>query len=242
MLQVQWLLRAFGICLIASVLLMILVSASVSVLVAETTGLYVKMATAVAAMMIVLIVLIGPSVSGGMICGDRETGVWDLLRATPLHSWRIVSGKFQAAIIPLLLLVVATLPALLILLYFDINLMSSLLRVCAVVGVTVAFVATAGVFFSSLFSRTSTATAWTYGLVVTLTLATLLALLAKDLFSQRVLETIFTVNPVIVAMEAAGESVTDARLMMTHLKIIGTATAVMFVVAVARVFQLRRAE
>ncbi|MBS3821629.1 MAG: ABC transporter permease subunit [Planctomycetes bacterium] len=242
MLQTHWLLRTFGGCMIASVCLMLLVSASVSVLVAETSGLYVKIATAVAAMMVVLIVMIGPSISGGMVCSDRESGVWDLLRATPIHSWRIVSGKFQAAIIPLLLLVVATLPALLILLHFDMNLMASILRICAVVGMTVAFVVTAGVFFSSIFSRTSTATAWTYGLVVSLALVTPLALLAGDLFSQRMLEITLTVNPVIVAMEAAGESMTDSRLMMPHLKIIGTTTAVMFVIAVARVFQLRRAE
>lgn len=243
MLQMHWLLRMFGICLIASVVLMLMVSASVSVLVTESGGgLYVKMATAVAAMMVVIIVLIGPSISGGMICGDRETGVWDLLRATPIHSWRIVSGKFQAAIIPLALLAVAMLPALLILLYFDMNLVGNILRVSAVVGMTIVFVATAGTFFSGLFGRTSTATAWTYGLVISMTLISLLALLARDLFSQRALETLYTINPVIVAMEAAGGRLTEGRLLIPHLQVIGTATAAMFAVAVARVFQLRRAE
>lgn len=243
MLQGQWMLRAVGVCLIASILLMFLVSLSVSAFVGERTQMIPMMATAVAAMMVVLIIMIGPAISGGTICADRETGVWDLMRATPLPSWRIVSGKFQASIIPLLLLTLATLPALLILLFFNLNLWSNLLRVCYVIGMTIMFVSTAGTFFSSIFSKTSVATACTYALVVSLTLLTLLVLLAEDLFSQRLIEAIFMVNPVVAAMDAAGsQTMQKYSSLSSHLKIMGVATAVMFLISVVRVFQLRRAE
>lgn len=316
MLQMQWLLRSVGICLIVSVLLMFLVSAGVSAFVTEGVGgLYPNMAAAVAAMMVLLVVLLGPAVSAGAICTDRETGVWDLLRVTPIPSWRIVSGKFQAAIIPLLLLILAALPALFILVYFDssfapqlgafleslktqdlvpaavlygflgllvllfavmffgVVLRRSLLltvptaifavlltialaagyaafflfspmlqRVCAVLAVTILFTCTAGTMFSSLSSRTSAATAWTYGLVITMTLLSLLGLLMKDLLSRRVIESLFLVNPVIAVLEAAGlPGVREYGVMNDYLKLLGVATVVMFLITVVRVFQLRRA-
>ena len=197
----------------------------------------------VSALMVVLIVLVGPAITSGAICSDRESGVWDLLRTTRLSSWRIVSGKFQASVIPLLLLAAAMMPALFILVYFNENLLPNVLRIAAVVGMTVLFVAMAGMFFSSLCSRTSTATAWTYALVITVALLTLLALLAEDLFSRRLLAAVFVVNPVAAALDAAGHpGLRRFGLMVPHLKIMAAATAAMFLVTVLRVCQLRRAE
>jgi ABC-type transport system involved in multi-copper enzyme maturation permease subunit len=316
MLQVQWLLRSVGVCLMVSVLLMFLVSIGVQTFVAEgATGLYQNMATAVASLMVILVVLLGPAIAGGAICTDRETGVWDLMRVTPIPSWRIVTGKFQASIIPLLLLILAALPSMFILMYFDSSfapqlgefidsltswqvipamylyggvgvvlllfvvmfvglilknsrlltgptvifvlllsvalalvyggfmLFSPMLqRVCAVIGVTILFTCTAGTMFSSLFARTATATAWTYGLVVTLALLSLLGLLAEDLLSRRVIEAAFLLNPIIAAMEASGApNLQKYGLLNSHLEIMAALTGAMFVITVIRVFQLRRA-
>ncbi|MBN1942002.1 MAG: ABC transporter permease [Phycisphaerae bacterium] len=316
MLQVQWLLRSVGVCLVISVLLMFLVSIGVQAFVSEgATSLYQNMATAVAAMMVLLVVLLGPAIAGGAICTDRETGVWDLMRVTPIPSWRIVTGKFQASIIPLVLLILSALPAMFILVYFDASfapqlgefieslrfqsivpatylrvllggvmllfvvmffgvalrksalvtgptvifvlLLSAALaavyasflvfspmlqRVCAVIGITILFTCTAGTMFSSLFSRTSAATAWTYGLVVTLSLLSLLGLLIEDLLSRRVVEAAFLLNPIIAAMEASGApGVQKYGLLNDHLKVMAVATGAMFVITVLRVFQLRRA-
>ncbi len=243
MLQSQWLLRAIGACLIVSVLLMILVSVGVQTFVAESGRMISMMVTAVASLMVLLVVLIGPAMSGGTVCSDRETGIWDQLRGTRLSSWRIVSGKFQASVIPLLLLMVAMLPAMLILLYFNINLWQNMLRICYVIGMTILFVSTAGTFFSSVFSRTSTATAWTYTLVVGLGLVTLLVILGEDIFSYGFLQAVFVLNPVAAAMDAAGyPTMQKYGLVFNHLKIMGSATAVLFIITVFRVFQLRRAD
>ena len=114
------------------------------------------------------------------------------------------------------------------------------LRAMSVVGVTVLFVTTAGTFFSSLFARTSTATAWTYAVVLTLGLVSLMALLAEDLFSPRLIRAVFLVNPVAAVLDAAGSrGMQEMNLYVRHLQIMGAGVAALFVVTVARVFQLR---
>lgn len=258
MLQPHRLIRAAGLCLILSIVLMVVVNFSVMSLVGEG-GVDVQtdssgstqqqlstipaIATAVAVLMVVMIVLIGPAMSSGAISSDRETGVWELLRATRMSSWRIASGKFQASIIPLALLVLATAPALVILLAIDSTVLPNVLRILAVVGVTVLFVSAAGMFFSSLFARTSTATAWTYGVVIGMGLLSLLMLLGDNRFPQRLKETVFVLNPVAAVMAAAGNaSMQQYDLFGPYVRITLMASMTLFVVTAARIFQLRRPE
>jgi ABC-type transport system involved in multi-copper enzyme maturation permease subunit len=242
MLQMHRLLRALAICLIASIVLMFLVTLSVSAFVAESTQLLDSLAAVVSALIVVLIILVGPAMTSGAVCSDIESGVWDLMRTTRLSSAKIVSGKFQASIIPLVLLVLATAPALVILLYFRIELWPNVLRVGSVAAMTVAFVATCGLLFSSLFKRTPTATAWTYAVVLTLGLATLLILLGGDqLFSRQLRRWAFVLNPVAAALDAAGyPPMQKLDLVPTHLRIFAVTTGAMLLVSVVRVVQLRR--
>jgi ABC-type transport system involved in multi-copper enzyme maturation permease subunit len=241
MLQAQWLLRAVAICLFAALLVMILVAVSMSAMAGKSADMPMKMATVVAAMMVVLMLLIGPSLAGGTLSADRETGIWDVMRTTRLSSWRMVSGKFQSSVLPMLLFALATLPALLILLWFNPGLSTNVVHVCAVIGMTILFVATAGMFFSGIFSKTSTATAWTYALVVALALLALLAILGKDLLPRGVVKTIFVCNPIAAAMEAAGyRGLGEYGLWIPNIEIMAAATVVMFAVTIARIWQLRR--
>lgn len=243
MLQPHWLLRAIGLCLIGSILLMFLVRISVELTADESADIMTTLATSVAVLMVTMIVLVGPAMTAGCICSDRESGVWDLLRTTRLTSWTIVSGKFQASIIPLLLIALAMMPALGLLVYFHSALLPSVYRIATVVGSTVLLVATAGLCFSSLFRRTAVATAWTYAAVLSISLGSTLMLAGRDLFSQRLVAAMFVVNPVAAALDAAGYvGVREMNLLPAHLKIVAVAVAVMFAVAVARVMQLRRAE
>ena len=247
MMQAQWLLRATGICMIVAVLLMILVAVSVTALVHQRTDMIPAMVTAVAALMVLMLILVGPAITGGTICSDIESGVWDIMRTTKLSSFTIVSGKFQAAVLPLLLLTVSMTPALVILLYFVDGAARTALwvnvpKVLYVVGMATLFVATAGMFFSSIFRRTATATTCTYALVIALGLVSLLVLLDPGGLSQRLVRSIFLLNPVAVAMGAAGApGLAKYDLLAGHLKIMGAATAAMFLITVIRVVQLRRA-
>ena len=242
MLQAHWLLRLIGISLILAIALMFLVNLSVMAFMGETTDMSRSMAGAIGVLMVVIILMIGPAMTGGCICADRETGVWDLLRATRLSSWRTVSGKFQAVIIPLVLVVLAMLPALIVLIYFDNNLAAAVMRISCVVGMTVLLVGCAGMFFSSLAPRTALATAWTYALLVSTGLVTLLVLLGENIFSQRFIAGVFSVNPIAAALDAAGATVMRKySVMAQYMKIAAVTIAIMFVVTVLRVFRLRRA-
>lgn len=255
MLQAHRLLRAAGMCLISSFVLMLVVLAAVNSLVDEggtitskvggkevdTVAMIPAIATALGVLMVVVIILVGPAMASGAISSDRETGVWELIRSTRMASWRIASGKFQASIIPLLLVIGAMVPSLLVLLYVDFTIWPNVLRILEVVGITILFVSTAGTFFSSMFAKTSTATAWTYGLVISLGLLSLLMLLGGDKFSDRFVRTIFLVNPIAAVMDAAGnETMQRYSLLAEHLRIMALAGLGMFVVTVGRIFHLRR--
>ena len=166
---------------------------------------------------------------------------------TRLASWRIVSAKFQACIIPMLLLVLATIPSLLILIYFSeggarTKLLVVIPNILAVVGMAILFVSTAGMFFSSFCKRTATATAATYTLVVLLGLVSLLILLDPNAVQQQYVKAIFTVNPVATALAAAGYPTMQRYEVNVgdHLRTMGLATAVMVLITIVRVFQLRR--
>ncbi len=243
MLQAHTLLRIIGTCMIVSVLLMFVVSLGVSAFVGESAGMVENMLTVVAALSVVLVCLVGPAMTSGAICADRETGGWDLLRTTRLPSWRIVSGKFQAAVIPLVLLALAIAPSAAILLYFNVNIWRNIVGVMEVLGVTILFVAACGLFFSSFFSRTPTATAWTYAVILTMGFLSLLMLLARDLFSRRLVRTVFLANPVAAAMDAAGHvGMQELALVDGYVRLVVTVSILLLVITVLRVLQLRRAD
>ena len=244
MMQAQWLLRAFFTCLVSSVILMIIVTISLAAVMDEGADMIGSMFKAIAALMVVTVILVGPAMSGGTICGDIETGVWDLMRTTRLSSWRIVSGKFMAALIPIVLITAAMVPPLVFLLYFQPHNWVNTLRVLEVVFMTLLFVATTGMFFSSVFLKTATATAWTYGVVVTLGLLTLLVLISGDRFSADQKAFVLALNPVAAALDASGNPVVAAEFTfyLRYLITMGIATVSMILVTVLRVLQLRRAD
>lgn len=255
MLQPHRLLRVGVICLVSSFLLAVFVMGGVMAMSAESgvtvtqvggkaveqVSMVPSIATAVSGLMVVIVILLGPAMSGGAISSDREYGIWELIRTTRLNSWRLASGKFQASIIPLLLVVASMMPALLLLLVIEPSMWLSLLKVLAVVGMNVFFVSTAGTFFSSMFPRTATATAWTYGLVVAMGLMTLLTILGEGVFAHRFVEAIYVLNPLAAVMEAAGSTMMQKySLFVPHLKVLGLAGVAMLAVTVFRVHQLRR--
>ncbi len=241
MLQAHWMIRAILTCLVIAVVLMIVVAFSVQALVAEEVSLVISIATFISAMMILLILIIGPAISSGSVCADRETGVWDLLRTTPLSSTRIVIGKFLSSILPIFLIALATLPPLLLLLYFDTKIWPALIRIGVVAGMSILFVSTVGTFFSSICKRTATATAWTYASVAAVGLLSLMVLLDTEAFSPRLVRSIFLLNPIATVMGVAGNpTMAEYGLFQDHLTAMAILTACLMAATIFRVFQLRR--
>jgi hypothetical protein len=126
--------------------------------------------------------------------------------------------------------------------FFDQPLWPSIARVMCVIGVTIVFVVCAGMFFSSLFQKTATATAWTYGLILTLGLSSLVVLLRQERFSPQIVRAVFTLNPIAAAMDAAGSPAMAGYggIYPNYLKLFGALSGAMFIVTVARVLVLRR--
>lgn len=241
LLQPHWLLRAASLCAVISILLMLLVTLTVSSLVQQGSSQVGRMLSVVAALQVLAIALLGPALAAGSICGDRESGVWDLMRTSKLRSLTIVSGKAQAAIIPLLLLIAAVLPGQLILAYFGPGLAPRIVRVLTVVALTSVFTVALGMFFSAATSRTSRATAWTYAVIAAITVLSLLALAAGDIFSAEVLRAVFTVNPVAAALDAAGEpSFQQYAIYEPFLVVMSVATVVLLSASAGLVWRLRQ--
>lgn len=239
MLQLHWLARMASVCLMGALALMLVVTIVVSTRVGESIRLVNNMLGVVAVLQVVLIILVGPAMSAGSVCSDRETGVWDLMRVSRLSSRTIVLGKLQASILPLILLVAAMTPALLILPVFRAGLWPGILNSLAVIGSTMLFVSVLGMFFSAMCSRTSAATAWTYGVVVLLSVLTLIVLLGADRLSDATVAAIFLPNPVAAVLDAAGvPSFQNRNLFGPHLKFVGCAVAVLFAATVWRVHRL----
>jgi len=98
-----------------------------------------------------------------------------------------------------------------------------------------------GMFFSSMCSRTSTATAWTYSVVVVVSLLSLIVLLGADILSFAVRRTVFIPNPVTAVLDAAGmPNFQSYHLFTAHLRLIAAATVGLFAVTVVRVWHLCR--
>ena len=243
MLQIHWLLRMAIICLITSLCLTLVVAAAVSKLVGEGIGLVSQMVAVLAVLQVVLVILVGPAMSAGSICADRETSVWDLMRVSRLKSWTIVSGKMQAAILPLIILVLAAALPMLFVTFFKSGLWPSILRCLAVVASTTLFTVVLGMFFSSMCSRTSAATAWTYSIVLLLSVLTLIQLLGSDRISEATKAMIFLPNPVAAVLDAAGlPDFQNKNLFVPHLKFMAVAMAALFGVTVVRVWRLCKSD
>ena len=69
-----------------------------------------RIAASMVLMQIGFLLLLGPSLGANLIASEVESGGWQLLRASPISPWRILSGKLLSTFLTLLLLLFATLP------------------------------------------------------------------------------------------------------------------------------------
>ena len=145
----------------------------------------------------ILVLFLAPIFSAPLISSEVESGRFDLLRLTKLRGLKITLGKFESVILPLLTLMIATLPPYLALGYIDRSLIPGILHSAGTLGATLLFVCSAGIFFSSMVRRTSTSVAATYVVVVLTCVVSLVGLLAESGFSHEVLQYLFVVNPVV---------------------------------------------
>ena len=241
--RAHWVVRSFAACLIVS-LVLATVTVVTLVMVPVAEGGMNRIIQAIAVFQTGLIVLIGPSLGSASISGEREAGVFDLLRMTPLRSSTIIFGKLKASLMPMLLLLLATTPVSLTILYIEPAYGPRMVESFSVLLLAGVFSVSVGVMFSTVFARTSAATTAAYGVVMTMFVATLLAWLAcGTVLSEAAARIFFLVNPLIVTMERMDvAAISDLRLdlLVDHWLLMGGLTALALAIAIGRAAVLIR--
>lgn len=125
----------------------------------------------------VLILLVTPALTAGSISGERERQTLELLLVTNTGSLRIVLGKLLESLGLMLLLIVATLPAMCLPLLTGGVSLAQVLAGLLYLGVTAFAALSVGMLCSALFRRTVASTVMAYLAVFALGVVTLVPLI-----------------------------------------------------------------
>lgn len=118
--------------------------------------------TMLAVLQFILILLVTPAQTAGSISSEREKQTLDLLLCTQLSSFGIIIGKLLSSMSHMLLLIVSSLPLFSIIFLFGGVTPGDMIMLFSFYIITAIAVGSIGIFFSTIFKRTVTATVVTY--------------------------------------------------------------------------------
>lgn len=160
-----------------------------------------KIGAIIITMQVGLIVIFAPGISAGLISGERESGGWDQLRATPLSAGRIVRGKLFSVAWTLILLLTATLPGYGVMIWIKPILREQILQIMISLVLAMLFAAMLSAAVSSCFRRTAPATVTSYLLLTVLWGGSLMVWLGRDsIFGYEVVRSVLAANPLAAAL------------------------------------------
>ncbi|MDD4266936.1 MAG: ABC transporter permease [Pirellulales bacterium] len=191
----HWLLRLVAVSAIVSLLLTY----------AATSGTIDWGVETIGGMMVVLqvalIIVLTPSLGASLISAERESGGWELLRMTPLTAASILSGKLASVLSTLLLLMLATLPGYLVMIWIHPPLRWQVWQALICLGWMALLAMLLSAAVGSLCRRTAVATVVSYGLLGAGCLGTMLFWLGRGTsFSHSTVQSVLTVNPMAAAL------------------------------------------
>jgi ABC-type transport system involved in multi-copper enzyme maturation permease subunit len=193
--RLHWLLRLIALCAVISLGLTV-VAASGTV----SWGVE-RIAAVMVLLQLSLLLLLGPSLASGLIAGEVESGGWQLLRVTPLSTRKILFGKLMSVVWTMLLVLMATLPGYVVMVYIQPALETQVHRVLISLGLSALLVVLVTACISSLVNKTAVATATSYGVLFSLFAGTLLVWLARGKpFGKQFVESTLMLNPAAVAL------------------------------------------
>jgi ABC-type transport system involved in multi-copper enzyme maturation permease subunit len=137
-----------------------------------------------------LLTFIIPSITGAAIAGEREKQTLDLLLASKLSHWKIICGKLETSAALMLILIISSFPILALAVIVGGIQPGDLIVVFLFLFCYTIFIGSIGIFFSTVFKKTTTATILTY--------ITLLIFIVVIVF--------FVVVPVLVSTDLDGGS------------------------------------
>ncbi|MCH1495947.1 MAG: ABC transporter permease [Rubripirellula sp.] len=233
----QWLLRLIAACSIISMLLTFLATTS-----AESWGV-ATIGPLLVLMQVILVVVLTPSLASGLISGERDSGGWEILRMTPLSTFRVVTGKLLSVVWTLLLVLMATLPGyvMTVLIKPDLAPQIQMVLVCLFWITLQALAISAAV--GSLFRYTAVSTSVTYVTVIACFLTPMLVWLAREApFGHGTVEAALLLNPVGAALNVIGAAgFENYQLLPAAWWISGIVSAAMFALLSIQVWRLNRA-
>ncbi|MEC7565300.1 MAG: ABC transporter permease subunit [Planctomycetota bacterium] len=152
-------------------------------------------------MQVGLVILITPSLAAGLVSSELEFDSWRLLQMTPLTSFRILVGKLLSVAVTIGLIVLASLPGYIILMWIDLTLVSQIWQVCVCLLMTCILVLSVSALISSFFRVTATATVVSFSVVTLIFAGTFLFWMGKGSpFNVEVVETALLINPLATAL------------------------------------------
>ncbi|MEM9367806.1 MAG: ABC transporter permease [Planctomycetota bacterium] len=232
----QWLFRLVALCMIVSTLLTFASATSVTSWGVEAIGGLVVI------LQVILIVVLTPSLTSGLISGERDNGGWELLRLTPLSTFEIIRGKLLSVLWTLSLVLLATLPGYLVLIYIRPQMTQQVSLVLVCLAWTVVYTLAVSAAVGSLFRYTAVATTVTYVVVVALFLGPFLIWLARDApFGHSTVQLALLINPVGAALgviEAPGFE--DFELLPASWWVAGITSALVSLIFGWKVWRLTR--
>jgi ABC-type transport system involved in multi-copper enzyme maturation permease subunit len=170
----HWLLRLVAICAVLSLGLTF----------ATTTGTFDWGVETIGGIMVVtqvaLIVLLAPSLSAALISVEHENGGWLLLLTTPMSTGSIICGKLLSALLPLLLVLCATMPGYLVMAYIAPGMEEQVKRVVICLVVTAVFAMLLSAAVGSFFRHAAAATATAYAVLLGVCVLPMLVWMGRD--------------------------------------------------------------
>lgn len=235
--RAQWLLRLVSVCAVTSMVLTYMAATGITSWGVETIGALLVL------LQVLLVIVLAPSLGSGLISGERDSGGWELLRMTPISSFRLVFGKLMSVVWTLLLVLMATLPGYVMMVAIapELTLQVQQVLVCLLWTSIYALAISAAV--GSLFRSTAVSTSITYVAVISIFLLPLLVWLGRDApFGFQTVQTALMTTPVGAALsviEAPGFE--SYELLPASWWVAGVLSSLMFFVLGVQVWRLTRA-
>lgn len=193
--RIHWLLRLVSVCAVVSLLLTFFATSGVVDWGVETIGGFMVL------LQIVLVVLITPSLTSGLVSTERESGGWDLLRMTPMSAFKIVRGKLLSVVWTVALILLATLPGYLVMIYIKPTMWLQVQNILICLAFASLYTICVGAAVGSLFRKTAAATTTCYAVLIVLFLGPLLIWMGQDApFAREIVEATLTINPTGAAL------------------------------------------
>jgi ABC-type transport system involved in multi-copper enzyme maturation permease subunit len=233
----QWLMRLTAGCVVASMGLTFYGATRV-----EPWGVD-KIGGLMVCLQVILVVVLTPSLTAGLISGERDSGGWELLRMTPISPFKIVRGKLLSVVWTLLLVLTATVPGYLVMMTFiKPDMLEQVNTVMICLALTAVYTLSISAVVGSLFRNTAVATTSAYVIVMAVFLIPMLVWLGRDApFGHDTVQFALMINPVGAALSAIGApEFSSYNLLPAAWWVAGAVSSFMFLVFGVQVWRLTR--